>query len=195
VLGQGFGKTIREIEEGDTAKEIAAKVSPPKPAKPPKATGNIAVRKVITPTSADSTSPPKKLGRPLKLLAQRYASIPEMVEATSDPEFAESFKKSQDARKLVDGLTVLRLIEDATQAEMARRAGWVQPKVSRFEAATDADVSIGEVASYCKALGYSVRITVEPVEATGDAREDSGSSSSLASIQILRRDGKPLEGF
>jgi transcriptional regulator with XRE-family HTH domain len=113
----------------------------------------------------------------MKILPKSYGSVKELVRATLSPEFADYFEAYVAERELVTSLERLRISKGITQAEIAALMGCGQAKVSKLERSMDADLKLGDVIAYAKALGMGIRLAVEAgttgfvVEAKGRPKE------------------------
>src|SRR5271157_3734252 len=109
----------------------------------------------------------KTKSRVMKVVGQKYASVSDLVRDMSEPDFSEEFDKYQADRRLVNCLKVIRTSHGLSQAELAKRMGCAQSKVSKLESSIDADVNFGDVICYALALGRSVFMFVNPAKASG----------------------------
>jgi hypothetical protein len=118
----------------------------------------------------------------MKIVGGPHDSVLDLVRAISSPEFTREFEERSAARRLVFALAVMRGAAGVTQAELAGRMGCAQPKVSKLESATDADLNLGDVVRYAAALGHSVSVTFtsEDGEPAKEVRVESTDASARA---------------
>jgi predicted XRE-type DNA-binding protein len=100
----------------------------------------------------------------LKLLPKVYTSVSEMIRDLSGDEFADDFDARQAERRLVRSLTLARVGKDVSQTELAALMGCGQGKVSKMERSRDADLGLGDIVAYAKAIGMEVRLALRPGE-------------------------------
>jgi transcriptional regulator with XRE-family HTH domain len=105
--------------------------------------------------------------KPMKVVGRKYATVADLVRDTSEADFADEFDKHQSERNLIRALTVLRCVKGLSQAELAERMNCGQPKISKLESSTDADLNLGDTLSYASAMQQTVRISLTPDRATG----------------------------
>lgn len=91
-----------------------------------------------------------------KRTASSVRELIKMVSAT--PEQAQDTIAYLDARRLSVKLAVLRSRHGLSQKQLAEKAGWTQGKVSKLEHQKDADISVGDLNTYCSALGVNLEI-------------------------------------
>jgi transcriptional regulator with XRE-family HTH domain len=92
-------------------------------------------------------------------MAKRFNSVAEMVGELGDTpakkkELVSEINKSQIASILF----VLRNRAGLTQENIAEKTQWGQSKVSKIEHQEDEEFSIGDLAEYCKAVGFNLEI-------------------------------------
>lgn len=130
--------------------------------------------------------------RPMKGTGKRYTSVAAMVRATvDDPGFADEFEQRSADRRLVRALAALRASQQLTQAEIALRMGCTQAKVSKLESSDDADLSVGDVLAYARAVGHNVRIVIGP--SSGLQVEIQGAPDGEQNATLPRRVRKARE--
>lgn len=61
-------------------------------------------------------------------------------------------------------LKTLRDRANLSQESMAKRVGWSQTKVSKFEGRLLRDLSLGDVEDYCRALGLEFDFSINEPE-------------------------------
>jgi predicted XRE-type DNA-binding protein len=98
--------------------------------------------------------------RSLKFDPQTFTSVQDMLRATLDPEDAAPIVAQIDARELVRSLMVLRMTLGLTQGELAANMECSQAKVSKMERAQDADLGLGDIVAFARALGKGVRLVI-----------------------------------
>ena len=84
------------------------------------------------------------------------SSATELVTAvTGDTKIAEEMARQEKERELIHSLMLARVARNLTQGDIARRLGVSVSTVSRMENSTDAELRIGEILDYVRALGES----------------------------------------
>jgi transcriptional regulator with XRE-family HTH domain len=96
----------------------------------------------------------------MKLIPVAYNSVRDMLKGTLDPEDSDRTIAYLDARELVRSLIVLRIGQGVTQVEIAGRMGCGQAKISKLERSQDADLGLGDVVAFAKALGKGVKLVI-----------------------------------
>ena len=105
--------------------------------------------------------------RSLPMSKKTYNSVVEMVrEITDDPQVATRLDDRIRRSKVVTKLMAIRASKGLTQAEMAKRIGCSQGRISKFEASEDNDVRLGDFRDYLQALGLDLRLLISPHEWT-----------------------------
>jgi predicted XRE-type DNA-binding protein len=110
------------------------------------------------PKTSSKKSEPRE--RSLKIDPQSFNSVQDMLRATLDPEDADRIVSRIDARELVRSLVVLRMTQGLTQGELAARMDCGQTKVSKIERSQDADLGLGDIVAFARALGKGVRLVI-----------------------------------
>lgn len=92
----------------------------------------------------------------------RFSTAAEAAAALAGkPAVARRVRKRVEAARIVTELLALRTERGMMQAEVAKRMGCGQAKISKLEAGTDAQLSVGELCAYLKALGISARLVID----------------------------------
>jgi transcriptional regulator with XRE-family HTH domain len=99
-----------------------------------------------------------------------YETVSEMVGDLADGETIRAFERYRDEHRLVSRLILLRGSRDLTQAELARKMGCGQPKVSKMESVVDADLNFGDIVKYATSLGYVVNVSFAPAKSKASSR-------------------------
>ena len=95
---------------------------------------------------------------------RRYSSVAEMVRSLSeDPSFADEFEKRLAERQLIKLLAVLRTKTGLSPQELADKLDWALSKISRLESSNDADVRLGDLVDYARALDHQMHIFLVPM--------------------------------
>ena len=82
-----------------------------------------------------------------------------MVDSLSDSrKFKERVEKEVKNRQLVKFLIMLRCKESLTQAQIAKKIGCTQSRISKIEGSEDSELSIGDLVDYAKALDLKLEI-------------------------------------
>lgn len=85
-----------------------------------------------------------------------FESAAELVTAvTGNTQIAEEMARQEKERELIHSLMLARVARNLTQGDIARRLGVSVSTVSRMEDSTDAELRIGEILDYVRALGES----------------------------------------
>jgi transcriptional regulator with XRE-family HTH domain len=92
------------------------------------------------------------------------------VALTGDSAIVERMETCRKRTLLVSALTEMRLQAGLTQAQVAERMGCTASKVSKLEAACDADVRWGDIAAYSNAVDCSMSILFDEKELPAAAR-------------------------
>lgn len=82
---------------------------------------------------------------------------------TGGTEIAEEMARQEKEREIVHSLMLARVARNLTQSDIARRLGVSVSTVSRMEDSTDAELRIGEILDYVRALGESSAWAETPV--------------------------------
>ncbi|GEM_PF-710827 len=92
----------------------------------------------------------------------RFSTAAEAAAALAGkPAVARRVRKRVEAARIVTELLALRTERGMMQAEVAKRMGCGQAKISKLEAGTDAQLSVSELCAYLKALGISARLVID----------------------------------
>ncbi|MFP4381936.1 MAG: helix-turn-helix domain-containing protein [Candidatus Sumerlaeia bacterium] len=81
---------------------------------------------------------------------------------TGDKSDQESVEKMVSKCRLVDALINTRCSQNISQADIARKTGWTQSKVSRIENSDDASLNWGDVLVYASCVGLRLNISLIP---------------------------------
>ncbi len=104
-------------------------------------------------------------------MQKKFKSVTEMVRETSGSKaLTEEFEKTIAAKTLVRKLFTLRQIKGLSQQEVAKKIGCSQGRVSKLEAANDADLRLGDVVDFLTALDLELGLVVAPRQANAAAR-------------------------
>lgn len=85
-----------------------------------------------------------------------------LEKAGGSPELIDAVKKETDKRVLVDHLLALRGAKGLSQEDIAKHFGCSQSKISKLENGVDEDLRIGDLLSYCDAIGLDLSIGTSP---------------------------------
>lgn len=100
-----------------------------------------------------------------------YKSVLGMVrDLSDDPTFTAVIEKKLAESQIVRRLSVLRVAANMSQKDLAEKLGWSQSRVSKLEASTDSDLTIGDFAKYASAVGYRVGISLDSAAGTPVSR-------------------------
>jgi len=98
---------------------------------------------------------------------KKYNSVIEMSEGISDSkEFTEELRNALESTKLARVLMVMRNKRGLTQADVAKKMGYRQSKISKLEHTGADSISVGDLRRYAEALGVNITISFhEPMNA------------------------------
>lgn len=82
--------------------------------------------------------------------------------ATDNEEVIEKTKKRIADRQLMRRLTIERMRSGLSQAEIAKKMGCSQTKVSKMENGIDDDLRLGDLGQYLEAFGLHMRLIISP---------------------------------
>lgn len=77
-----------------------------------------------------------------------------------DENVRKNVDKEIEDHRLGKSLTILRMQNNLSQAEMAKKLGVSQPWVSRIEYASNNQIKLGDLNKYTSALGYETILTI-----------------------------------
>lgn len=91
-----------------------------------------------------------------------YSSVAAMArDVADDASFADELENYLDCRKIARDLAVLRVAQGLSQADVARKLGCSQGRISKLENSTNADMKLGELARYASSLGLQISVAAE----------------------------------
>lgn len=79
-----------------------------------------------------------------------------LSDLVKDPTVESRIKENIEKTRMIDFLVAARCKRGLSQSEVAKRMNVSVSKVSRFEASCDADLKMGELASYVRAVGLKM---------------------------------------
>lgn len=79
-----------------------------------------------------------------------------LSDLVNDPAVESRVKENIEKTRMIDFLVAVRCKRGLSQSEVAKRMNVSVSKVSRFEASCDADLKMGELASYVGAVGLKM---------------------------------------
>jgi transcriptional regulator with XRE-family HTH domain len=92
-------------------------------------------------------------------MGKRYGSVTEMVnEIIEDDDFCREFERASADRTLSATLFAMRCKQGLTQAELAKRMGCAQSRISKLENAGTAGVRVSDLVAYAQALGLQLSV-------------------------------------
>jgi transcriptional regulator with XRE-family HTH domain len=90
---------------------------------------------------------------------KQYKSVKELLnDVSDDKEFNNSAEKEFDKRQIAKTLFAMRCRAGLSQAEVAKKMGYTQGKVSKMENTPDTDLSIGDLVKYCSSLNMQLEV-------------------------------------
>jgi len=92
-------------------------------------------------------------------MEKQYKSVVDMLgDVSDDKKFNESVEREIETRQIAKNLFAMRCKAGLNQAELAKRIGCTQGKISKMENSPDSDISIGDLVKYCTALNMNLEI-------------------------------------
>lgn len=93
------------------------------------------------------------------IMEKQYRSVIEMVnDISDDKKFTKSVEKEINTRQIAKTLFAMRCKSGLTQADIAKKMGCTQGKVSKIENVLDTDISMGDLLKYCSAMNMQLEI-------------------------------------
>jgi DNA-binding Xre family transcriptional regulator len=90
---------------------------------------------------------------------KQYKSVTEMLnDVSDDKDFNKSVEKEIDTRQIAKTLFAMRCRAGKNQAEIAKKMGCTQGKVSKMENTPDTDISVGDLVKYCSSLNMQLEV-------------------------------------
>lgn len=101
-----------------------------------------------------------------------YSSVADLARNAfkDDTGFVEELEEELSSRQVVRALFAMRSARNVSQAEIAAQLKCTQSKVSKIENGVDADLSVGELEAYAKALDCDVMLTFQKRHSTAADR-------------------------
>ncbi len=97
----------------------------------------------------------------------RFKNISDMVRnLTDDNEFVEAVDEALGRQKILRQLMAMRVTRDLSQADVSRKMGCSQSRVSKMENSADEQLRYGELRRYAEAVGCELVSGVKPHEMT-----------------------------
>lgn len=87
-----------------------------------------------------------------------------------DPDLVDELEEDLSSRQVVRALFAMRSARSVSQAEIASQLKCSQSKVSKIENGVDADLSVGELEAYARALDCDVVLTFQKCHSTSADR-------------------------
>jgi transcriptional regulator with XRE-family HTH domain len=97
-----------------------------------------------------------------------FSSVAELAQVAfeDEPALVEELEAELSARQVVRGLFAMRSARGVSQAEIASQLNCSQSRVSKIENGVDADLSVGELEAYARALDCDVVLTFQKRHST-----------------------------
>jgi transcriptional regulator with XRE-family HTH domain len=112
----------------------------------------------------------KKAGTPTmnKGRSTGFSTVTELAKAAfdDDPALAEEVEAELSARQVVRALFAMRSARGVSQADIASQLKCSQSRVSKIENGVDAELSLGELEAYSRALGCDLVLTFQKRHST-----------------------------
>lgn len=98
---------------------------------------------------------------------KQYNSVSEMVrDITGDDDQTKALAERISKRQIIKQFMALRSVGGFSQADIARKMGCSQSRISKLESAIDDDWSLGDIEEYLDALGFEAKLVVTKQGAT-----------------------------
>ena len=81
-----------------------------------------------------------------------------LKDTSNDKDFNKSVQNEIKSKQITKVLFSMRCRANLTKAALAKKMGYSQAKVSKMENLIDMDLTIGDVAKYCSAVGMKLEI-------------------------------------
>jgi len=99
--------------------------------------------------------------------ARQFRNVGELLdELTDDEPLKSAVRQGVASRQVISQLVSLRASEDLSQADIARELGCTQSRISKLESGVDAELRLGDIEGYARALGRRPQITLLKAGAT-----------------------------
>jgi transcriptional regulator with XRE-family HTH domain len=82
----------------------------------------------------------------------------------NDPEFLKELEGRIAGRAVVKALAITRNKVGLTQQQLAEHMGCGQSKLSKMESGVDADLRLGDILAYLRAVGCSLKLSILPTQ-------------------------------
>ncbi len=113
---------------------------------------------------------PKKAGKPAMSKEKKtgFRSVADLARSAfqDDTGFVEELEEELSSRQVVRALFAMRSARNVSQAEIAAQLKCTQSKVSKIENGVDADLSVGELEAYARALDCDVVLSFQKRHST-----------------------------
>lgn len=94
-------------------------------------------------------------------MAKKIESVSELLKDMGiDEDVRNNIDKEIENHSLSKNLAILRVKNNLSQAEMAKKMGVSQPCISRLEVASNDQIKFGDFAKFVAALGYETTLTI-----------------------------------
>lgn len=92
---------------------------------------------------------------------KKFNSVSDLLKDMGiDKDIVKRVDKEIEDHSLAKKLTILRIKNDLSQAEMAKKMGVSQPCISRLEYASNDQIKLGDLNKYIAALGYETTLVI-----------------------------------
>lgn len=92
---------------------------------------------------------------------KEYTSVSDMLRDTlDDPKCVGECEKLMASRAVISSLMALRAAKNLSQADVAKKLGCSQSRVSKMEKSLDSDIRLGDFADYAEAVGFDINLVL-----------------------------------
>lgn len=99
--------------------------------------------------------------------SKKYSdNVVDLVDGLVDDKFKKELQDQIDSRQIISALVAERVAAGVSQKDVAKAMACGQPKVSKIEKKTDAELTVGEIATYCRLIGRQIEMVAHHKDAT-----------------------------
>ena len=117
---------------------------------------------------------------------KKFNSVSDLLKDMGiDKDIVKRVDKEIEDHSLGKKLTILRMKNNLSQAEMAKKIGVSQPCISRLEYASNDQIKLGDLNKYVAALGYETTLVIsKPQELQKYAVDDEAILQGMAKFEL-----------